>query len=161
MLEKKALKYLRLPFYVIHLQTFKPLFLEDFYSSFSEPMSTLSIRSSTPTSRLLALLTLLPLFLAGFAFVLQWRGNGKLNALDDSIGSNAVMENLGTPFSFSPVDAHISTCEKVLGKNYSPSFPYYRDWKFSLEDSQSKVNLRGNYFLRLSYSFIICTAGQY
>jgi hypothetical protein len=103
-------------------------------------MTTLSIHSSTLPYRLLALLTLLPLFLAVFAFMLQWRGNGKLNTLDDSIESIAVMENSGIPFSSSPVDAHLSTCEKVLGKSSSLSFPYYRDWKFSLEDSQSKVS---------------------
>lgn len=96
--------------------------------SFLEPMAPL-IPNSSPKHRLLALLTLLPLFLAGFAFLLQWQGNAKLNALDDSIRRNAAfptMENSSPFFSSSPVHA---------------SFPYYRELKFRIQaDPKSKVS---------------------
>ncbi|KAF3339737.1 hypothetical protein FCM35_KLT15508 [Carex littledalei] len=85
------------------------------------------IPNSSLKHRLLALLTLLPLFLAGFAFILQWRGNAKLNALDDSMRHGAAfptLENSSPFFSSSPVHT---------------SFPYYRKLKFGIQaDPKSK-----------------------
>ncbi|XP_052171128.1 glycosyltransferase-like KOBITO 1 [Diospyros lotus] len=100
-----------------------------------------SLRSSTPSSqssfasRLLLLLTVLPLTLAAFAFVLQWRGGGvdfdpvsrwspqdshKFPGMDSS-----PLPTVGHSFSS-------SDCS-LLGHSSSPTFPYYRDWKFNFE----------------------------
>ncbi|XP_030519650.2 glycosyltransferase-like At2g41451 [Rhodamnia argentea] len=87
-------------------------------------------------SRLLLLLTALPLTLACFAFVLQWRGG--LNdpvtrwstdrlefpGMDGAGGSNVPSSRASRGDG--------SDCADVLGRSRTASFPYYRDWKFDL-----------------------------
>ncbi|KAK8594201.1 hypothetical protein V6N13_126010 [Hibiscus sabdariffa] len=79
--------------------------------------------------RLLLLLTLLPLSLAFFAFLLQWRGG-----LPDPIPLSP------HPFPF-PGTLHpgsdsrsvrrsVSDCVNLLGQSRSPVFPYFKDWNF-------------------------------
>ncbi|KAI3667366.1 hypothetical protein L6452_42422 [Arctium lappa] len=107
------------------------------YSSIkpSPSSSSLSQSSQVFASRILLLLTLLPLSLAAFAFILQWRGeitdpttrwssiNGlEFPGMDISTTSNS---KLTTPTS--------SNCADILGQSRSISFPYFRDWKFTLE----------------------------
>ncbi|KAJ4806519.1 Glycosyltransferase-like KOBITO 1 [Rhynchospora pubera] len=105
----------------------------------------------TPSmNRLLLLLTLLPLGLAIFAFVLQWRGDGDL---DDPTGrwpghhSAAFpgMEN-SSPSSESASSSSLSTrshssdCVEILGSSSKPSFPHYKGWKFGFEsDPKPKI----------------------
>ncbi|KAJ6850873.1 glycosyltransferase-like [Iris pallida] len=108
--------------------------------------------SSNPSfaSRLLLLLTVLPLTLAAFAFVLQWRGG-----LDDPSTRWPVdgqkfpgMENspLGSSSSSSSsssvpsVSRSAADCTQILGRSSSPSFPYYRGWNFDFEsDLKPKI----------------------
>ncbi|CAK9147494.1 unnamed protein product [Ilex paraguariensis] len=110
-----------------------------------------SLRSQPPSSsqhsfatKLLLLLTLLPLTLAVFAFVLQWRGGG----IDDPISRWSPEESHKFPgMDSSPLatvghsSSHSSDCT-LLGHSSSPSFPYYRDWKFNFEaDLKPKFHL--------------------
>ncbi|XP_044489104.1 glycosyltransferase-like KOBITO 1 [Mangifera indica] len=100
-----------------------------------------SLQSSF-TSRLLLLLTLLPLSLALLAFFLRWKGDA---GLPDPITTAAStvshwaprgsrLQNRevfpGMESSPSPKAQHVSRhdCAKLL-RSSSPSFPYYRDWK--------------------------------
>ncbi|KAI4386543.1 hypothetical protein MLD38_004470 [Melastoma candidum] len=81
-------------------------------------------------SRLLLLLTLLPLALALFAFLLQWRGG-----VDDPAirWSPDLHEFPGMAFdsrSSDPSRLKTSDCVDVLGRSRTASFPYYGDWKF-------------------------------
>nr|XP_043611395.1 glycosyltransferase-like At2g41451 isoform X2 [Erigeron canadensis] len=95
------------------------------------------------TTRILFLLTLLLLSLAAFAFVLQWRGE---------IGDPTIRWSALNRFEFHGMDAdHTSTsskvtirtsasCVDILGQSRSPSFPYFRDWKFDYEkDLKPKI----------------------
>ncbi|GMI79635.1 hypothetical protein like AT2G41451 [Hibiscus trionum] len=66
-------------------------------------------------SRLLLLLTVLPLALAFLAFLLQWRG-----APTDHISR----------WSPQPDSRSGSGCVDLLGPSKSPAFPYFKDWKF-------------------------------
>ncbi|AEE79626.1 glycosyltransferase-like protein [Arabidopsis thaliana] len=102
------------------------------YSSSSSSKPTLSSSpSSSSSSRLFLLVTLLPLSLACFAFVLQWRGG-----LDDPVthwsidhhefpGMVTTQEKRSLRRSVSD-----SGCVDLLGQSRSPSFPYFRNWKF-------------------------------
>ncbi|ONK69143.1 uncharacterized protein A4U43_C05F19800 [Asparagus officinalis] len=85
-------------------------------------------------------LTILPLTLALFAFILQWRGglddpasrwpvdNQKFPGMDNSpLGSS-----LSTAHAISSSSSS-SDCLQILGRSASPSFPYYRGWNFDLE----------------------------
>ncbi|EXB93957.1 hypothetical protein L484_015502 [Morus notabilis] len=98
------------------------------------PSSSSSLSSSSPSylafaSRLLFLLTVLPLTLACFAFILQWRGG--LN--DDPVTrwSPDRHQFPGMDASESPSrTTSRSDCLDPLGRSRSPSFPYFRDWKF-------------------------------
>ncbi|KAF8395760.1 hypothetical protein HHK36_019711 [Tetracentron sinense] len=90
-------------------------------------------------SRLLFLLTVLPLTLAALAFVLQWRGG-----LTDPTTRWSPDTNKFPGMGSSPPTnlAHSSTsdCAELLGRSSSPSFPYYRDWKFDYEsDLKPKI----------------------
>ncbi|XP_027114008.1 glycosyltransferase-like KOBITO 1 [Coffea arabica] len=95
------------------------------------------------TSKLLLLLTVLPLTLAFFAFVLQWRGGG----VDDPISRWSPEESHKFPgMDSSPlatVGAHSSQssdCSSLLGHANTASFPYYRDWKFNFQaDLKPKI----------------------
>ncbi|KAA8517172.1 hypothetical protein F0562_017465 [Nyssa sinensis] len=91
---------------------------------------TSSSSSQIFTSRLLLILTVVPLTLAAFAFALQWRGG-----LDDPTTrwSSELREFPGmggSPPAHSS-SAASSDCGDLLGQSRSPSFPYYRNWKFS------------------------------
>ncbi|KAE8697763.1 Glycosyltransferase-like KOBITO 1 [Hibiscus syriacus] len=89
--------------------------------------------------RLLLLLTLLPLTLAFFAFVLQWRGD-----LNDPIPLSP------DPFHF-PTMPHqrsdsrsgrrsASECVNFLGQSRTPVFPYFKDWSFDFgSDLRPKI----------------------
>ncbi|GMI64771.1 KOBITO, ABA INSENSITIVE 8, ELONGATION DEFECTIVE 1 [Hibiscus trionum] len=85
-------------------------------------------------SRLLSLLTLLPLTLAFFAFILQWRGG------------------FTDPFPFSPdfpAMGHLasgsrsaSDCVGLLDQSRTPVFPYFKDWNFGFgSDLRPKISI--------------------
>ncbi|KAI4348647.1 hypothetical protein L6164_009346 [Bauhinia variegata] len=98
--------------------------------SSSRPTSASSSSSSQAfTSRLLLLLTVLPLALASFAFLLQWRGG-----LNDPVTrwSPDHLEFPGMGSSPPSHNTHSSTsdCVNLLGQKSSLAFPHYRDWKF-------------------------------
>ncbi|GMJ02342.1 KOBITO, ABA INSENSITIVE 8, ELONGATION DEFECTIVE 1 [Hibiscus trionum] len=85
--------------------------------------------------RLLLLLTLLPLTLAFFAFILQWRGG-----FTDPIPFSP------HPFHFPRMDrpgSHsrsVSDCVNLLGQSRSPAFPYFKDWNFDFgSDLRPKI----------------------
>ncbi|KAJ0246766.1 Glycosyltransferase-like [Hirschfeldia incana] len=110
-----------------------------FYSSSSSKPTSSS--SSTPSSysRLLLLVTLLPLSLACFAFVLQWRGG-----LDDPATHWSPDHHHEFPGMASTREKRSlrgsrpdSGCVDLLGQSRAPSFPYFRDWSF---DYQSDLN---------------------
>ncbi|KAI3968253.1 hypothetical protein MKX01_018556 [Papaver californicum] len=92
-------------------------------------------------SRLLFILTALPLILAAFAFILQWRGG--LNSDPTTRWSIDNHEFPGMGGSSAPSDhlSHSSSdCSLLLGHSSSPSFPYYRDWKFDYQsDLKPKI----------------------
>ncbi|KAK8958433.1 hypothetical protein KSP40_PGU013632 [Platanthera guangdongensis] len=103
---------------------------------------SISYAHSTFIWRLLVLLTVLPLLLAVFAFLLQWRGG-----LDDPSSRWAVAEERGflgmgdsplslgnsSPVAMSLLSTTVVDCAEILGGSSSPSFPYYRGWKFDLD----------------------------
>ncbi|KAI6696849.1 hypothetical protein NL676_016968 [Syzygium grande] len=89
---------------------------------------------------LLLLLTALPLTLACFAFLLQWRGG-----LDDPATrwspDRLEFPGMGGGGAGGGGDSSVpsrsgsgsgSDCVDVLGRSRTASFPYYRDWKFDL-----------------------------
>ncbi|XP_047341492.1 glycosyltransferase-like KOBITO 1 [Impatiens glandulifera] len=99
-----------------------------------------SLRSSSFASTILLLLTIIPLTLALFAFILQWRGGG----VDDPVTRWSPEESRKFPgMDSSPLSTveHSSSSDCVnLGKSSSPSFPYYRDWKFNIgSDLKPKI----------------------
>ncbi|KAJ7976712.1 Glycosyltransferase-like KOBITO 1 [Quillaja saponaria] len=109
------------------------------YSS-SRPTSS-SSSSQIFTSRLLLLLTVLPLTLACFAFVLQWRGG-----LNDPITRWSPDHYDFPGMGSSPPSHHShsssSDCVDLLGRSHSPSFPYYRDWQFDYgSDLRPKISI--------------------
>ncbi|XP_077218231.1 glycosyltransferase-like protein [Tasmannia lanceolata] len=90
----------------------------------------------TFTSKLLLLLTLLPLTLAAFAFILQWRG-GLNDPSSRWPSDNHQFPGMGnSPLSTqshsssSSSSSSSSDCLEILGRSSSPSFPYYKGWKF-------------------------------
>ncbi|KAK6140504.1 hypothetical protein DH2020_025751 [Rehmannia glutinosa] len=95
------------------------------------------------TAKLLLLLTLLPLSLAIFAFLLQWRGGG----VDDPISRWSPDESHKFPgMDSSPLatvghsSSHSSDCSTLLGHSTAASFPYFRDWKFKFDaDLKPKI----------------------
>lgn len=109
-----------------------------------------SSSSSSPNhsfvSRLLLLLTLLPVSLACLAFILQWRGGGLADPASASVRSSTsvpggsdlnheVFPGMETVSSVSP-KAHQSSSDcSNLARSSSPSFPYYGDWKFGVDTS--------------------------
>ncbi|XVF41335.1 hypothetical protein PTKIN_Ptkin01aG0272000 [Pterospermum kingtungense] len=112
------------------------------YSS-SRPTSIPASSSSSQqafASRLLLLLTLLPLTLAFLAFILQWRGGltdpttrwspdpFQFPGMADS-GSNSRLNRLSG-----------SGCVDLLGQSRFPAFPYYRNWGFEFgSDLRPKI----------------------
>ncbi|MFS7895226.1 hypothetical protein Hanom_Chr00s002531g01701261 [Helianthus anomalus] len=118
------------------------------YSSTRPSSSSLSSSSHSPpqssqtfNSKILLLLTLLPLSLALFAFVLQWRGE-----IDDPTTRWSPKDRLEFPgMDASTSSQHVtrrssSTCAEILGQSRSLSFPYFRDWNFNYtSDLKPKV----------------------
>ncbi|XP_010557838.1 PREDICTED: glycosyltransferase-like KOBITO 1 [Tarenaya hassleriana] len=107
--------------------------------------SSSSSSSHSFVSRLLLLLTLLPVSLACLAFVLQWRGGGLADPTSVSaVGSSTwapggsdlnheVFPGMETVSSVS-TKAHLSSSDCFnLARSSSPSFPYYGDWKFGVD----------------------------
>ncbi|XP_031265924.1 glycosyltransferase-like KOBITO 1 [Pistacia vera] len=116
------------------------------------PLLSSSSQSSF-TSRLLLLLTVLPLSLALLAFFLQWKGDAGLT--DPATATSTVsrwaphgshLQNHEVfpgmeSSSLSPKAQHFSRsdCTKLI-RSSSPSFPYYRDWKFDFDsDLKPKI----------------------
>lgn len=106
-----------------------------------------SLRSSPPSfaSKLLLLLTILPLTLAAFAFILQWRGGGVDGEDPISRWSPEASHKFPGMDSSSPLATAVghssaSDCLLLAHSSSSPSFPYYRDWKSTFEsDLKPKV----------------------
>ncbi|KAG6480467.1 hypothetical protein ZIOFF_063967 [Zingiber officinale] len=100
-------------------------------------------------SRVILLLTVLPLALAFFAFVLQWRGglNDPASAWPSDTQKFPGMENSPLGSSSSSVSSSFSSssssdCAEILSRSSSPSFPYYHGWKFDFDsDPRSKVGI--------------------
>lgn len=94
--------------------------------------------TTSSTSRLLLLLTILPLTLAAFAFLLQWRGG-----VTDPVTRWSPDQNLFPGMSTSD---HIqqrsqprshSDCSSLFANTHSPSFPYFRDWTLDFSSDLS------------------------
>lgn len=92
-------------------------------------------------SKILLLLTFLPLSLALFAFVLQWRGE-----IDDPTTRWNPKDRLQFPGMDTSTSTHhitgssSSSCADLLGQSRSVSFPYFRDWNFHIKsDLKPKV----------------------
>ncbi|CAN1822845.1 Glycosyltransferase-like KOBITO 1 [Linum perenne] len=113
------------------------------------PLRTSQSSSSTAqsfASKLILLLTVLPLSLAALAFVLQWKGEGGGLLTDPASvaarwapqGSNNNHEvfpgmEASAASLLSPKPHHQSSDCLSLAKSGSPSFPYFRDWKFDFD----------------------------
>ncbi|XP_074562244.1 glycosyltransferase-like At2g41451 [Curcuma longa] len=98
-------------------------------------------------SRLLLFLTALPMTLAVLAFVLQWRGGvddpasrwlaADADAFPGTDNSPRSSSGSSTP---SVVARFSSDCADILSSSSSPSFPYYRGWKFDFDkDLRPKI----------------------
>ncbi|XP_047182254.1 glycosyltransferase-like At2g41451 [Vigna umbellata] len=85
-------------------------------------------------SRLLLLLTLLPLTLASIAFVLQWRG-GVTDPL--TRWSPDQPQFPGMSLAYSTPSRRTSDCSNPLSQSLNPSFPYFRDWNFDFSSHLS------------------------
>ncbi|XP_076893159.1 glycosyltransferase-like At2g41451 [Bidens hawaiensis] len=103
------------------------------YSSTRATSSSPQSSSQVFNSKILLLLTLLPLSLALFAFALQWRGE-----IDDPTTRWSPKDRLEFPgMDASTSSDRITTksssssCAEILGQSRSVTFPYYRDWKFN------------------------------
>ncbi|KAA8518080.1 hypothetical protein F0562_015554 [Nyssa sinensis] len=102
-------------------------------SSSLRPASFSSSSSSQSfISRLLLILTVVPLTLAAFAFVLQWRG-GLNDPTTRWSPDRREFPGMGDSAPALLSSAESSDCVDLLGQSRSPSFPYYRNWKFSYE----------------------------
>lgn len=90
-------------------------------------------------SKILLLLTALPLTLALFAFVLQWRG-GLNDPVGRWAGDGSKFPGMGTD---SPSNGHSVTgsdCSDRLAQSATPTFPYYRGWTFEFAaDTRPKI----------------------
>ncbi|KAL3814770.1 hypothetical protein ACJIZ3_016038 [Penstemon smallii] len=100
-----------------------------------QPPSSAAANYQPFISKLLLLLTLLPLSLAFFAFLLQWRGGG----VDDPISRWSVDESKKFPgMDSSPLATHSSSssdCSTLLGQANAASFPYFRDWNVKFDSN--------------------------
>lgn len=109
--------------------------------------ATASSAASSFASRLLLLLTALPLALAAFAFVLQWRGgvndpasrwpSESAQVFPGMAGSSPLSTQAHVSSSASPSD-----CAEILGGSASPTFPYYRGWRFDVDAADLKPKVR-------------------
>lgn len=114
-----------------------------------------SHRPTTSSSHLLLLLTILPLTLASFAFILQWRGG-----VTDPITRWSPDHSQFPGMALTTTQHHQqqqqkphSDCSTLLfANNHSPSFPYFRDWKFDFSsDLTPKVLFFSFSILPFSY----------
>ncbi|GAB2267170.1 hypothetical protein Dimus_002154 [Dionaea muscipula] len=98
-------------------------------SSSSSPVSAQNF-----ATKLFLFLTILPLSLALFAFVLQWRGGG---GFEDPVARWSPDHRLGFPGMQSSAEFKRSNApvSDVLCRSPSSSFPYFRDWKFDYNGS--------------------------
>ncbi|KAL6495739.1 Glycosyltransferase-like KOBITO 1 [Orobanche gracilis] len=95
------------------------------------------------TTKILLLLTVIPLSLSIFAFLLQWRGGG----VDDPISRWSPDEAHKFPgMDSSPLatvghsSSHSPDCLTLLGHSPASSFSYSRDWKFNFHaDLKPKI----------------------
>ncbi|VVB03014.1 unnamed protein product [Arabis nemorensis] len=71
------------------------------------------------------LLTLLPLSLASFAFLLQWRG-GFNDSVNQWFNDNQPFPGMASTSRSLRSD---SSCVSLLSQSHTQSFPYLRDWK--------------------------------
>ncbi|RDX63782.1 Glycosyltransferase-like KOBITO 1, partial [Mucuna pruriens] len=102
------------------------------YAPLRSGPSSSSSSSHSFTSKILLLLTLLPVSLAAIAFILQWRGGiTDPVTLSSPGGSHHYFPGM-EPSPLSPI-SH-SDCVN-LGRTNSPSFPYYHNWKLDFEAS--------------------------
>ncbi|KAK6941768.1 hypothetical protein RJ641_027145 [Dillenia turbinata] len=107
-------------------------------------MAVVSSSQQSFTSRLLLLLTVLPLTLAGFAFVLQWRGGLTDPTTRWNIDDHTQFPGMGSsapPSLSSIVSSHSSDCVDFLSRSSSPSFPYYKDWRFNFNSADLKPKI--------------------
>lgn len=90
-------------------------------------------------SKLIFLLTLLPITLAAFAFVLQWRGGGDVDPVSQQ--NSHIFPGMDSSPLATVVDQHSSSSDCLsLAQSSSPSFPFYHDWNFHFEsDLKPKV----------------------
>ncbi|WJX78321.1 Glycosyltransferase-like KOBITO 1 [Trifolium repens] len=99
---------------------------------------TATTTTSSSFSRLLVLLTVLPLTLAAFAFILQWRGG-----VTDPVTRWSPDQNLFPGMSIatnqlqSQSHRSLSDCSNLFGNTHFPSFPYFRDWKLDYSSDLS------------------------
>lgn len=95
-----------------------------------------SSSSHSFNSKILLLLTLLPVSLATIAFILQWRGGitdpSTLLSPHGSHNFPGMESSLLSPLPHST--SRSSDCLN-LGRSSSPSFPYYHNWKLDFGDS--------------------------
>ncbi|KAJ0792621.1 putative glycosyltransferase-like KOBITO 1 [Helianthus annuus] len=117
----------------------------------AKPPQTAGSNHHSFASKLILLLTLLPITLAAFAFVLQWRG-GAVVDVDDISRWSPHHNSLKFPgMDSSPlatvVEHHSASDCLSLGQSSSPSFPYFHDWKFQydsdLKPKMLKFDSRG------------------
>ncbi|KAG5055083.1 hypothetical protein JHK85_007593 [Glycine max] len=89
-----------------------------------------------PSSRLLLLLTVLPLTLATLAFLLQWRG-GVTDPVTRWSPDHDQFPGMATTTTTTP-SRHSSDCGKnPLYQSHNPSFPYFRDWTLDFSSNLS------------------------
>ncbi|KAH9288442.1 hypothetical protein KI387_032559 [Taxus chinensis] len=91
-------------------------------------------------SKILLLLTVLPLSLALFAFVLQWRGGltDPVNRWSPDNGKFPGMSSTNSPSNGHSVTG--SDCTDHLARSKGPGFPYYKGWTFEFaQDSHPKI----------------------
>ncbi|KAL1346381.1 hypothetical protein HN51_020056 [Arachis hypogaea] len=96
----------------------------------SSSSSFASLSSNSFLSKILLLLTLLPVSLAAIAFVLQWRGGITDPASLLSPPGSHHFPGMADPSPLSPLSHSSSASDCLnLGRTSSPSFPYYHNWK--------------------------------
>ncbi|KAL1813510.1 hypothetical protein ACET3Z_023575 [Daucus carota] len=102
-----------------------------------------SLRPTSSSSRLLLLLTLLPLSLAALAFVLQWRGGYDdpvtrwPGLMDDHHHDRDMFPGMDKS---APIRTTSINCGDVLSQKRTPTFPYLRGWNFEYgSDLQPKI----------------------
>ncbi|KAG6769147.1 hypothetical protein POTOM_024763 [Populus tomentosa] len=101
------------------------------------PTSISQTSTQLVTSLLVLLLTLLPLALAGFAFVLQCRGG----LTDPTTRWSHDHHEFPVMETISGLTKDVVRNSDLLGQRHSLSFPYFRDWKFGFGSDLKPKNL--------------------